>query len=52
MLKDGDEIIKIKDAEGVDVRCGRHHTIICVNDYENIFVLGTYGKGSSDDIIF
>ena len=38
--------IKITSVEGVDIRCGRNHTIISLNGHELVFVLGCYDKGS------
>ena len=38
--------VKIKSVEGVDLRCGLSHTIIGLNNYEHVFVLGCYDKAS------
>ena len=38
--------IEIKSVDGVDIRCGTNHTIISLNQYEEVFVLGCYDKGS------
>ena len=37
---------KITSVEGVDIRCGLSHTIIGLNHYEQIYVLGCYDKSS------
>jgi hypothetical protein len=46
--KEGEEAIsvKIKSVEGIDIRCGLSHTIIGLNNYEQVFVLGCYDKAS------
>lgn len=38
--------VKIKSVEGVDLRCGLSHTIIGLNNYEHVFVLGCYDKAA------
>lgn len=38
--------IEIKSVDGVDVRCGTNHTIISLNAYEEVFVLGCYDKAA------
>ena len=36
----------IDSPESTDVRCGVNHTIFCFNNYEQVYVLGCYDKGS------
>jgi len=38
--------VEIKSVDGVDVRCGTNHTIISLNAYEEVFVLGCYDKAA------
>jgi hypothetical protein len=46
--------VEIKSVDGVDVRCGTNHTIISMNAYEEVFVLGCYDKAaqSHEEIAF
>lgn len=43
---DSEAEVKIKSVEGVDLRCGLSHTIIGLNNYEHVFVLGCYDKAA------
>lgn len=40
------DLVKITSVEGVDIRAGLHHTFICLNNYEHVFVLGYYDKSA------
>ena len=36
--------VKIESVEGVDIRSGRDHTLISLNNYKHVFALGCYDK--------
>jgi hypothetical protein len=36
--------VRIESVEGVDIRSGRDHTLISLNNYAHVFVLGCYDK--------
>jgi alpha-tubulin suppressor-like RCC1 family protein len=44
--KEGKTELKIKSVEGVDIRCGQHHTMFGLNNNEHVFVLGCYNRSS------
>jgi len=47
-VKEGEKeatAVKIESAEGVDIRCGRDHTLIGINGYAHVFALGCYDRG-------
>lgn len=43
---EGKKELKISSVEGVDIRCGQHHTIFGLNNNEQVYVLGCYNKSS------
>lgn len=38
--------LKITSVDGVDIRCGHHHTIFGLNDNEYVYVIGCYNRSS------
>jgi alpha-tubulin suppressor-like RCC1 family protein len=43
---DGKKELKIASVDGVDIRCGQHHTIFGLNDNEHVYVIGCYNRSS------
>lgn len=43
---EGKKELKIQSVEGVDIRCGQHHTMFGLNHNEQVYVLGCYNRSS------
>jgi hypothetical protein len=57
VVKDGEKEatpVKISTVEGVDIRCGRAHTLIGINNCEHIFALGCYDRRQAqhEEVLF